>query len=109
MPQQIIMRKDGIFVDQVKFGFLIPYNEISEIRKYTKDDSKNTIRIFGSGGLFGYIGKFKNPQIGNIQMYATDSSNRILIQTKDKNTNYIISCAESDVLIEKVKKNLKLQ
>ncbi|GHT61469.1 hypothetical protein FACS189451_03560 [Bacteroidia bacterium] len=107
MPLKITLNEKEIFVDQVKSGFSITYDEISEIRRYTKNDSKNTIRVFGSGGLFGYIGKFKNSQIGSIQMYATDISNRVLIRTKSKNINYVISCKDPDIFIDKVKINLK--
>jgi hypothetical protein len=108
MPVKIKLDDEKIFVNQVKSGFSIPYNEIMEIRNYSKHDNQNTIRVFGSGGVFGYIGKFENPQIGNIQMYVTDSSNRILIQTS-KGENYVISCKNPNVFIDKLKRNLNLQ
>jgi hypothetical protein len=107
MPVKIKLDNERIFVDQIKSGFFIPYNEIIEIRNYSKHDSQNTIRLFGSGGLFGYVGKFENPQIGNIQMYVTNSSNRILIRTKID--NYVISCENPDLFIDQVKRNLDIQ
>jgi hypothetical protein len=107
MPVKIKLEDGKIFVDQVKSGLSIPYNEIIEIRNYSKHDSQNTTRVFGSGGLFGYIGKFDNPQIGNIQMYVTDSSNRILIRTKTQ--NYVVSCKTPDLFIRQVKSNSNIQ
>jgi hypothetical protein len=109
MPLRIKLDDQKIYVDQVKSGFSIPYSEIIEIRNYSKRDNPNTIRVFGSSGLFGYIGKFENSQIGRVNMYVTDSSRRILIRTKDRGKNYVLSCKEPDTFIDKVKMNLNPQ
>ena len=41
------------------------------------------MRKFGSGGVFGYIGKFWNKQQGNMIWYATDMKNPVMIETKN--------------------------
>lgn len=43
-----------------------------------------SIRTFGIGGLFGYIGYFKNSILGSYKAYATNSENAVLIHTKKK-------------------------
>lgn len=43
-----------------------------------------SIRTFGIGGLFGYIGYFKNSILGSYKAYATNSEKAVLIETSDK-------------------------
>jgi hypothetical protein len=102
LPLKVSVNNESIYIDQIKGGITIHTKTITEIRRYTAEDSKSTIRTFASGGLFGYLGKFKNPQIGDFQMYATDAENRILIRTG--NEIYVISCNNPDMLIETVKR-----
>jgi hypothetical protein len=104
LPLKIFVDDENIYIDQVKGKITIRAKNITEIRRYTEADSKNTIRTFASGGLFGYLGKFENPQIGNFQMYATDTENRILIRTDNK--TYVISCNSPDVLIEAIRRKI---
>ena len=59
------------------------------------------IPIKDSGGLFGYLGKFKNKKLGNYTMYATDINELILIRTDRK--TYVFSCRNRDEFIESVK------
>ncbi|MDR3326691.1 MAG: PH domain-containing protein [Prevotellaceae bacterium] len=67
-----------------------------------KGNFANGIRTFGSGGLFGYLGKFENPQLGEFEMYATDSKNRFLVETQSK--TYVFSCKDRDKLIRLFKR-----
>ncbi len=61
-------------------------NEISGARLLNQDEMDFTVRTFGSGGLFGYIGKFTNLKLGNMTCYATQKVNRILITTQKGET-----------------------
>ncbi|HLR26153.1 MAG TPA: PH domain-containing protein [Fodinibius sp.] len=40
-----------------------------------------SIRRFGIGGLFGYIGYYRNSILGSYKAYATNSDNTVLIET----------------------------
>ena len=42
-----------------------------------------SIRTFGIGGLFGYIGYYKNSILGSYKAYATNSDNTVLIETNN--------------------------
>lgn len=44
-----------------------------------------SIRTFGIGGLFGYIGHFRNTILGAYRAYATDPMNSVVIKYGDKN------------------------
>lgn len=41
--------------------------------------NRNTIRTCGVGGLFGYYGRFANPELGGMTWYATNTKNTVLI------------------------------
>ena len=79
----------------------IPLSDIQEIERTNKNDTKDSIRTFASGGLWGYLGKFKSPNLGNYTMYVTNASQMITIRTKEN--VYIISCNNSDKIVEIVK------
>lgn len=42
-----------------------------------------SMRLFGSGGLFGYYGKFSNPRFGAMTWYATNRAKPVLLHLKD--------------------------
>lgn len=87
------------------FGSLeISLNEMIEIKRISKSEIDGSIQTFGSGGLFGYLGRFKNDRLGNYSMYATELNNLILVRTSNK--NYVFSCSHPKKFIEFV--NLKL-
>ncbi|MDR0830564.1 MAG: PH domain-containing protein [Prevotellaceae bacterium] len=105
MPTKINFDNENLVVRQIKGKIEIPINEISEIRKIKKGDFENTVRTFGSGGLFGYLGKFENSQFGKFQMYATNSTNRFVVKTENK--IFIFSCKNSEELIELINNQIK--
>ncbi len=44
----------------------------------------SSIRTFGIGGLFGFVGKFRNQRLGNYTAYVTNGMNSIVIRYPDK-------------------------
>jgi hypothetical protein len=57
----------------------IPVNGIREIRLATRDDLSGSMRLFGSGGLFGYYGLFRNSKLGAGNWYVTDRSRSVVL------------------------------
>jgi len=43
-----------------------------------------SLRTFGIGGLFGYVGNFKNGILGSYSAYATNQKSTVLIETKNQ-------------------------
>lgn len=74
--------QDGRLIINRPIGNIkINSRDITEIRKI-----KNrifTLRTFGSGGLFGFYGKFYNSKYGNMTWYVTQRKNLILLTTKN--------------------------
>jgi len=60
---------------------VIPLENVKDVFVATRESMKWTIRTFGNGGLFGYFGKFRNGNYGNMTWYATRSNNYVMIIT----------------------------
>jgi hypothetical protein len=83
----------------------IPLSEVTHIRQISKTTIDGSIRVFGSGGLFGYLGRFKNDKIGTYNMYATELNSLIMVSTTN-NKKYVISCTKPKEFIEYVSSKL---
>ncbi|MBS1616665.1 MAG: PH domain-containing protein [Bacteroidetes bacterium] len=67
-----------------------PLHRIRAIRTVTTKELGFGIRTFGSGGFFGYLGKFYYRNIGHVTLYVTDRSKMLLI-TLDNDKKFLIS------------------
>jgi hypothetical protein len=45
---------------------------------------RKSIRILGSGGLFGFLGWFRNRKLGNYRAYATDQKRTVVLRLPGK-------------------------
>lgn len=63
---------------------------IESVTVIDKSDIAWTMRIFGSGGLFGYFGRFRNKKIGIMTWYATRKDSAIWVRTIN-NKNIILT------------------
>jgi hypothetical protein len=102
-PLSVEINDNSLTVHKIIGRNVFYYNQIKQIGQYKPNGSE--IRIFGSGGFLGYIGKFKNSEIGTYQSYAGDFGQAILIQTKDEN-NFVISCEDYLSVIHSVKNKI---
>ena len=80
----------SIEVDTINVSINRPFDKviilrsnIIKIQKIEYKDLSLSMRKFGSGGVFGYIGKFWNKQQGNMTWYVTDMKNPVMIETKN--------------------------
>lgn len=79
-----IINEDELIVKRPVGNKVFPFSEIRSVEVPVKESMRWTIRTFGNGGLFGYVGKFANTTYGNMTWYATRRSNYILIKIKDE-------------------------
>lgn len=100
MPIRLTIGNDKIILHRLFGAINIPIKDIIEIKAIENSETAFSIRTFGSGGLFGYLGKFKNKKLGYYTMYATDINELILIRTDRK--TYVFSCRNRDKFIESV-------
>jgi hypothetical protein len=62
----------------------IPLEEVREARALTKDDLRGCVRLWGSGGLFGYYGLFRTRTLGISSWYVTNRSQAVVVKTAAK-------------------------
>jgi hypothetical protein len=58
---------------------VVPRGSIVEVRAL--GDEVALSRVFGSGGLFGYFGQYREPTLGAVDLYATRRTGRVLVRT----------------------------
>ena len=84
-PVYIVADDEGVGVRTLARTKHIPYENIDRIVRVDEQplfSPISTIRLFGSGGVFGYIGWFRSKGIGTFLSYATDEKNVFLIYRK---------------------------
>ena len=84
-PVYIVADDEGVGVRTLARTKQIPYENIDRIVRVDEQplfSPISTIRLFGSGGVFGYIGWFRSKGIGTFLSYATDEKNVFLIYRK---------------------------
>ena len=114
-PMYIISDDEGIGVRTMLSTVRIPYENIDHIERVGEEiqlfGAKNTvhvisigvkrnlfgasIRLFGVGGVFGYIGWFRTKGIGTFRSYVTDPKKAFLIY-RNKGLPIAISVSEPD-------------
>src|SRR5437763_1274408 len=71
---------DGALVIRRLLGNIsIPLAAIRAARAATADDFRGCIRLFGSGGLFGYYGLFRSAALGKSKWYMTDRRHAVVL------------------------------
>ncbi|MDE7374367.1 MAG: PH domain-containing protein, partial [Odoribacter sp.] len=105
MPIRLKVNDEKIIVKRLLGVLEIPLNNVIEVNRISKSCVKKSIRTFGSGGFFGYLGYFYNGSVGHYIMYATELNDLIFIRTGRK--KYVFSCSRPEEFIEYVNLLLK--
>jgi hypothetical protein len=57
----------------------IPLRDVQAVRRLTAGDLSGSLRLWGSGGLFGYYGIFQTPGLGRGRWYMTNRGNTVAL------------------------------
>ena len=98
-PKYYRIENGNVIIVRPLSNIILPFNEILSAEESKDLKFFNTIRTFGSGGLFGYFGKCWNSRIGSFSLYGTQRKNWILI-TSSKGEKYIITPDDKGMLEE---------
>jgi hypothetical protein len=101
-PISLSLRGDQLVMKQLIGRITIPVDTIENIQPIDSTWLKGSIRLFGSGGLFGFLGRFRNATLGRYTMYVTAQKNLLLIQNPEK--TFVFNARQSADLIAMVKK-----
>ena len=85
-PRRYEIKDDAIAIKRlIPKDVRIPFSKVCSIEPTGyKHAFKNSLRIMGSGGGFGFYGSFTSQNLGRFQAYATRKSNCVLIRTQDR-------------------------
>lgn len=93
-PRYLSIDRDRIVCKKMIGSVEIPVSMVISMEAIPPAVLKGSIRIFGSGGMFGYLGRFRNRAVGPYTMYATSSRNLLMVKTIAR--TYVFSCSKRD-------------
>ena len=82
----------------------IEYAAISYIGRYTP--TLSDMKMFSSGGLWGFVGVFRNSDIGSYNAFIGDMQQSFLIKTVEGRV-YVFSVEDVDNLITSIKRVIR--
>jgi hypothetical protein len=80
-PRGYVVSGESITVRRLIGNVNIPLQGVREARITTPDDMRFCMRLWGSGGLFGYYGRFSTAKLGRSTWYVTDRKNMVVVRT----------------------------
>lgn len=83
-PRGYAILDRSIVVKRLIGNVRIPLDGIREIRSFTAEDCRGCIRLWGSGGLFGYYGLFRTSKLGKCTWYVTNRRHAVVVITDAK-------------------------
>jgi hypothetical protein len=98
IPLYIKLTGETIIIKKMFGGIKINYSDIVFIKRFNPESD---LRIFGSMGFGGFIGKFSNNDYGWYTSYVLDVKQTFLIAVKNKQ-KYAFSCENSEDFINKI-------
>lgn len=97
-PRSFELTLNGIAIKRPIKSFEIPYREILNVKRVGW--SWRHLRLFGSGGLYGFFGLFQFSGLGRVWTYVTNRHKVVLVETKG-GTKYLISPEDPEAFLEK--------
>ncbi len=83
-PRGYTVSQQAIIVRRLIGDVRFPLESLREARRATRDDFCGTIRLWGSGGMFGYYGLFRTSKLGKCRWYVTNRGNTVVVSTAAK-------------------------
>lgn len=83
-PRGYAVEGQAILVKRLAGTVRISLAELREARRADRDDLRGCIRLWGSGGLFGYYGLFSTSKLGKSTWYVTARGKIVVLVTGGK-------------------------
>lgn len=78
-PRGYIVADRSIIVKRLIGNRVIALEGLGEARAATPEDLRGRIRIWGSGGMFGYYGLFRTSRLGTCRWHMTNRQNAVIV------------------------------
>jgi hypothetical protein len=95
--RKYVLGNFDIAINRPAGDVVIHVPDILEIRPVKEAELTGLERIFADGGLFGYFGHYRSPDLGDMQWYATNKKNLVIIHTR-KGDTFVISPDDKDFI-----------
>lgn len=102
-PISVTVDDNALIVNRCLTGKRIPISEIKSIELC--QPTMGALRVFGSGGWFGYWGKFRERDLGLYTAYYGKSSDCFFIRLKD-GRQYMIGCKNPRSVVKFIKERI---
>jgi Bacterial PH domain len=79
-PRGYTVSGDRLTIDRLLRPVEIPLAAIRSVEILSPDRLAGSSRTLGSGGLFGYYGRFRSQALGSYRMYATRGDRYVLVR-----------------------------
>lgn len=79
-PRGYTIRGGRLTIERFIGPIEIPLESIREVEALPADRLDGSLRTLGSGGYFGYYGRFRNDRLGAYRLYATRGDGYVLVR-----------------------------
>ncbi|AFY40425.1 hypothetical protein Lepto7376_4316 [[Leptolyngbya] sp. PCC 7376] len=76
---------DRLVIQRLGWQTEIALNDLTSAT-YDPEAMDKSLRLFGNGGFFAFVGKFRNKKLGNYDAYATAPRLSVVLEIGDKKT-----------------------
>lgn len=83
-PRGYVVQGQTILVKRLAGTVRIRIADLRDPRRADREDLRGCIRLWGSGGLFGYYGLFKTLRLGKSTWYVTDRGKMVVLDSGGK-------------------------
>lgn len=89
MPRYLIVQNGLLIITHPIGRTVIEKSDVVKIEAIDRSELRGSLRLFGSGGFFGWFGIFCNSKLGTYRIYCGQLENLYLVKTQTK--SYVIS------------------
>ena len=89
MPRYLIVQNGLLIITHPIGRTVIEKSDVVKIEAIDRSELRGSLRLFGSGGFFGWFGIFRNSKLGTYRIYCGQLENLYLVKTQTK--SYVIS------------------
>jgi hypothetical protein len=83
-PRAYEIEGQTILVKRLAGAARVTLQGVRDVHRTTPEDLRGCIRLWGSGGLFGYYGLFRTAKLGKSTWYVTSRNNSVVVITAAK-------------------------
>jgi hypothetical protein len=96
-PRGYAIRGDTLTIERWIGPIEIPLASIRAVELLPADRLEGSLRTLGSGGYFGYYGRFRNELLGGYRLYATRGEGYVLVRA---DRPYVLTPDSPDRFVE---------